>query len=249
MNSQLLVPCQSQSARLFLIASILSAIILFSCKKDSEQDTPALPDPASCTSVAAAHGLIADLAAGTFVYTGAGGTRVSIEHDQIRVSYQGYAGFLVSYWGMNSAGGQDILVANHQSLNGKHIKDRNGARISLIMPDGVKITMAADGPGATGTLRWISIFDGDRAHLVNLACKTVIFSGNSAAAASALDERDADGETSKVEITSTGLLWNNIYLEDTQGNKVENIVPLGELDKANSNLVNDFYDDPRLGHT
>ena len=232
-----------------LIASIATATVLFSCKKDAEQDTPALPDPASCTSVAAAHGLIADLAAGTFVYTGAGGTRVSIEHDQIRVSYQGYAGFLVSYWGMNSAGGQDILVANHQSLNGKHIKDRNGARISLIMPDGVKITMAADGPGATGTLRWISIFDGDRAHLVNLTCKTVIFSGNSAAAASALDDRDADGETSEVRITTTGLLWNNIYQEDTPGNKVENIVPLGELDKANPTQVRDYYDDPRLGHT
>ncbi|MFN4313764.1 MAG: hypothetical protein ACK4E0_05690 [Chitinophagaceae bacterium] len=239
----------ANTLRYFLTVAGLSVTVLFSCKKSSEEETPQLPDPVTCTSVTPSYGLSTDVTAGTIIYTAGDGTRIAIEPDRVIVSDPGYAGFSISYWGISSAGGQDMLVANHQNLNGKHMKDRNGARTSLIMADGVKITMAADGPGSTGALQWISIIDGNRAHLVNMKCKTVIFSGNSATAARALDDRDADGETSKVEITSTGLLWNNIYQEDTPGNKVENLVPIGELRKANPNQVNDYYDDPRLGHT
>jgi hypothetical protein len=64
-----------------------------------------------------------------------------------------------------------------------------------------------------------------------------------------LDQAQADGETSTLEITQTGLLYVTIYTEDQPGNKIMNRVELGSLVNGKPNQVNDLFDDPRLGHT
>ena len=80
-------------------------------------------------------------------------------------------------------------------------------------------------------------------------CNTVSESTTTGSLAAQRDNEEADGETSTIEITATGLTWANIYTENTPGNKVNEYVLLGKLVLANPNQVNDFYDDPRLGHT
>ena len=75
------------------------------------------------------------------------------------------------------------------------------------------------------------------------------YSGQSAFVAKSLDDAEADGETATFELTATGLLLYNIYHEDEPGNKVYERVMLGELSRSQPNMVNDYFDDPRLGHT
>jgi hypothetical protein len=103
--------------------------------------------------------------------------------------------------------------------------------------------------GEAGLLISVSIYDGDESHRINSSCKTVEHSSISATTAQQLDNAEPDGETGTFEFTSTGLLYVNIYTEEVAGNKIMNRVLLGEIIRSNPNQVNDYYDDPRLGHT
>lgn len=103
-----------------------------------------------------------------------------------------------------------------------------------------------------GALISISIYEGGEAHHINANCNNQNvpeYSGIKESMAKQLDDAEADGETGTFEFTPTGLLYENIYTENTPGNKVGNRVPLGELEHDNPTKVNDLFDDPRLGST
>ncbi|HPN60062.1 MAG TPA: hypothetical protein PLU11_12835, partial [Chitinophagaceae bacterium] len=130
------------------------------------------------------------------------------------------------------------------------IKDKETGRRSVILPDGAKLTIKG-GSDYLGLIRSVSIIDGSTSQLLSFSCNQVVLehSSSSPTLASALDQLEADGETSAVEFTTDGLLWVNIYSENVQGTKVYSRVKLGELKWAIPSNVTDHYDDPRIGHT
>lgn len=236
---------------LLLLAGMLTLAILFAACKKSSDECDNLPAFGTCNAVTAKGNLSQTTSTGSFVYrTSGGGTITITEQNNIVITHDSYPGFKLEYWGDVGIAGHPLNSANHESLNGKHIKDRVGTRRTIIFPDGAKITTVAT--GEAGAPISISIYEGAQVHHINANCNymnTLEYSAVSACVAKQLDDAEADGETGTFEFTATGLLYVNTYTEDTPGNKVMNRVSLGELERGNPTLVRDYYDDPRLPHT
>lgn len=143
----------------------------------------------------------------------------------------------------------------HENLNGKHIKDWggepewDGSRRSLLV-GGAKITMHAAGPH--GVVLETSIYDGDRNLRFTNTTNTLVHFTLDAADTAARDAAEYDGETAAFETDPLALtaVYRNLYNEDAKFERVEGERMLGSTGGcANPNQVNDYYDDPRLGHT
>lgn len=230
--------------------SFFVLLIFVSCKKG---DSPAGEELrlGTCSAVTPDAGLIQTGVADSFVYRTSGGGIIVIKPElSVTIRHEQYAGFKLELWGLDVVNGATKLVANHENLNGKHIKDKVNGRRSVILPDGAKLTIRG-GSNYLELIRSVSIIDGNTSHYFSFSCNQVVLehSATSPVLAQALDELEADGETSALEFTTDGLLWVNIYEENNSGTKVNNRVPLGELKRAIPTLVTDHYDDPRLGHT
>ncbi|PZQ17324.1 MAG: hypothetical protein DI564_05795 [Rhodanobacter denitrificans] len=143
----------------------------------------------------------------------------------------------------------------HENLNGKHIKDWggepewDGSRRSLLV-GGAKITMHAAGP--QGVVLETSIYDGDRNLRMTNTTNTLVHFIHDAADTAARDAAEYDGETAAFDTDAQALTarYLNVYNEDPAFQRIEGERLLGTTGGcANPNQVNDFYDDPRLGHT
>ena len=132
-------------------------------------------------------------------------------------------------------------------MNGKHIKDRLDSVRTVVFQDGTKITLNTE--GAYGKLKSVSLYCDGYSHLVKINTNSLTFSSIVGSIANQIDAKERDGETSIIEINSTGLIWDNIYTEDVVGEKIMKRVKLGELIKSSPNQVNDYFDDPRLNAT
>lgn len=234
----------------FLGICLFSILIFSSCKKG---DTPAAEELklGTCAAVTPKAGMIQSGVADSFVYRTSGGGIIVIKPAlSVTIRHEQYPGFKIELWGMEVVNGTAKLVGNHENLNGKHIKDKETGRRSVILPDGAKLTIKG-GSDYLGLIRSVSIIDGSTSQLLSFSCNQVVLehSSSSPTLASALDQLEADGETSAVEFTTDGLLWVNIYSENVQGTKVYSRVKLGELKWAIPSNVTDHYDDPRIGHT
>lgn len=222
-------------------------LLFAACKKDKAQQEE-LPTLNTCKSVEAKAGLLS-LGNGLYEYTSGGGVTIKINRNdtqgslKITLTDASYPN-LITYelWGITDE--SESYATVHENLNGKHIKDRIGSNRTVFFPDGTKLTCVAAGPQKAVTA--ISIYDGPNAHHLNITCDKVEYSNSNEAIAKRLDELEPDGETSTYELTSTGLMFYNIYTEDTPGNKVEQRVNLGSLVNDDPHKVNDLYDDPRL---
>lgn len=218
-----------------LLAVILLTGMVTSCHKSSEEKSPF----GTCKQVAPQGHLSYSASTNTYTFRTHGGGTVKIDlGGTINISDDNYPGFTLEFWGGTT--NTTVSAAFHENLNGKHVKDRINARRTIIFPDGAKITMVADILG--GPTRWINIFDGGEMHHINMDCSTLEFSTtNNASFVQQIDNKEADGETGTFEISATGLLYLNIYTEDTPGNKINSRVPIGELSRANPNQVNDYW--------
>jgi hypothetical protein len=147
----------------------------------------------------------------------------------------------------------------HENLNGKHVKDWEGRRRTLLLDDGTKITMDANGPDSV--VQTTSIYDGAQSHEIGNTGNKIRHSCVNAQTAAKRDAEESDGETAYLVVLRSpasvagGLLVENIYTETagTDGESVRTFVPVlvGETGEADlyPNLVNDFYDAPGMGHT
>lgn len=146
----------------------------------------------------------------------------------------------------------------HENLNGKHIKDWLGTRRTLLLDDGTKITMHAD--GSHGVVHTTQIYDGEQSHEIGNIGNLVRHSCVNAQVAATRDAEEADGETAYLANLRgpahvSGYLYvENVYTEEVGAEGIDEPVfevePLGETgDDGNPNQVNDLYDDERLAHT
>lgn len=218
---------------------------------------PSSGEPA-CPSLAPQGGLT-HVEQGKYLYESAGGAeirihRISKESLVITLGYKPYSNFSYQFWGDSSeeiidSNPDNLSPASHENLNGKHIKDRVGKNRTVIFPDGTKMTYESAAPWYMGGVTRISIYDGKNVHHFNMTCFGLEYSSASSTNTQEQDALQADGETSTFELTETGLIFYNIYNEDTAGNKVYERIDLGSLTRNNPNQVNDLYDDKRLAHT
>lgn len=138
----------------------------------------------------------------------------------------------------------------HENLNGKHIKDWEIDRRTLLLGDGTRITMHASGPQMV--VDTMSIYDGHNNVQIDNAGNTITHASRSLADTRCREGEQHDGETARfVTDTVTGKArYDQVYTEDELFNITPSTQPLGDTGGyANPNQVNDYYDDPRLGHT
>lgn len=159
------------------------------------------------------------------------------------------AHYRVQWWG--DPDWVERVPMGHENLGaGKHVKDWVGSRRTQIFPDGTVMTV--DGRFGPEAAR-VSIYDADQTHrfLAEIGKLTVVWS----CGLTRFGEADEpDGETSDFVIDAGTLTWRLIYQQDAlpsgaPGQKVPGVVRLGELFIDEPNVVNDYYDDPRIGHT
>jgi hypothetical protein len=233
-----------------IIAALMSQVAyLTACKKSNGTSGDEIPVFGTCNAVSLATNghLTYDAGTGYTFHTSGGGIIVIDRQNYIKYMHDAYSGFNVAWWSDATVNGQSVNAAEHESLNGKHIKDRSGSVRTLLFPDGAKLTLVADGD--VGPVLSITIFDGKEVHHINTACNTLEYSTTDSPFAKALDDREADGEAAIIEFTTSGLLYVNLYLEATPGNKVMDRVVLGEIFRDDPGRVSDYYDDPRYGNT
>lgn len=105
--------------------ALLLAVFCLSCKKSNK---PELPQFGTCQDVAAKGHLTKGAVSGSFIYKTNGGGTITIDQSQIILTHDNYPEFKLEYWTDISPDGQTMNSANHESLNGKHIKDRIDSR-------------------------------------------------------------------------------------------------------------------------
>lgn len=174
---------------------------------------------------------------------------VRIDQHQV-IATRTMGGALTSKW--------EVWGDPHENLNGKHIKDWEGTRRTLLLDDGIKITMDAQGPH--GVVQTTSIYDGAQSHEIGNAGNQLLHSCINAQTALQRDAAEHDGETAYLAVLRSpasvagSLFIEKVYTETPGTGETIRIIdpePLGETGELDTNPtnVNDFYDDPRLGHT
>lgn len=212
---------------------------------------PAAPTEtdAICEATPSPQGGLTRNADGTLIYlTHSGQWRVRLDRHTITVSYVSPSNMAAEMWG-----------DPHENLNGKHIKDWEISRRSVVLGDGTKITMHADGP--QDLIHTTSIYDGAQSHEIGSVGNVVRHSCIHGATARNRDAQEEDGETALLAMLRSpqssvgGLSFLNIYTERRTATgqiernaKIELLGDTGEGD-INPNQVNDYYDDPRLAHS
>jgi|GEM_PF-969250 len=246
---------------LFSVLVVLS-LCLFStsCKKeekekDNDDPAPATPLPSfnTCESVANLGGLTFYPDEGYYRFIKDSIVFVTISLDgTITMTYDNEISMTYQLWGYEG----DSAYSNHENLNGKHIKDRFGKTRSVIYPDGTKITLVVEDTSILHTawadfhqVKGVVIRSGNVCHYINMLCGSLEYSANHPSHAAQIDALFPDGETSSFELTPTGLIFFNSYNEEVHGQKVYERVDLGEIFFDSPTQVNDYFDDPRLGHT
>lgn len=248
-----------KNSHLFSAIAILSICLsVISCKKeekekeDNTENTP-LPSFNTCDSVSSTNGLIYYPNDGAYRFEGNNGVVILIDvQGTITLVYDNEITMTYQLWGSQG----DTAYSNHESLNGKHIKDRFGKTRSVIYPDGTKLTLVVEDTVILHTdwadfhqVKGVVIRSGNVCHYINMLCGSLEYSANHPSHAAQIDALFPDGETSSFELTPTGLIFFNSYNEEVPGQKVYERVDLGELFFDSPTQVNDYFDDPRLGHT
>lgn len=170
-------------------------------------------------------------------YTTSGGYQVTVDKHDISIKDpQGKN--VLKHWG-----------DPHENLNGKHLKDWEGKQRSVILADGTKITMTADGPH--GVTQNTSIYDGRQNVQIANAQNKIEHHSYNPFDTMFREMNQYDGETALFRTNWNGAaVYNNIYNQDANFNVTNAYRQIGRTGGYNNpNKVHDFYDDPRIGHT
>ncbi len=236
-----------------LVTAVSAGLATITATSEGESATAQITvntPPATCAATSATGRLEYRLVDDTWRYTTQGGWTVTIAGIAtvtIVNPHYGVNGTKLEFWG-DLSGQPGVPSFGHENMNGKHIKDRIGNQRTIHTLDGAIITL-----NASPNLGRISIYDHDQTHRLERVGTSLAVS-RSCAHAFFEEELEPDGEASGFVIDGEGYWWKNLYDQGvtgagSPGPKVPNVVPLARVNEANPNQVNDYYDDPRLGHT
>lgn len=135
----------------------------------------------------------------------------------------------------------------HENLNGKHLKDWEGKQRTVVLGDGTKITMTADGPH--GVTQQTSIYDRNQNVQIANAKNEIEHASRNIFDTMRREQTQHDGEASVFTYNRQGdAMYYNVYNQAENGMVTRNFDWLGMVD-GSSKKVTDMYDDKRLGHT
>lgn len=162
-------------------------------------------------------------------YTTAGGYTVHVDKHTITITDPNGKNE-VKHWG-----------DPHEKLNGKHIKDWEGKQRTLILGDGTKITMSADGP--KGVTLNTSIYDGNQNVQINNSKNEVWHHSLNPYDTMHREMTQYDGETSVFFTQNNGsAVYNTIYQQDDKFNITPGYKALGATGSyTNPSKVYNFY--------
>lgn len=134
----------------------------------------------------------------------------------------------------------------HENLNGKHLKDWEGKQRTVVLGDGTKVTLTADGPH--GVTRQTSIYDRNRNIQIDNNHNKVKHQSDDQFDTRAREYTQHDGETARFTTNGHGgASYFNVYNQTADGNTTHNYRMLGTVGAGGA--VHDFYEDPRLKNT
>lgn len=144
----------------------------------------------------------------------------------------------------------------HENLNGKHMKDwlDPGLRRTLLLPDGVKITMHADGPHHV--VHTTSIYDGAHCYQIDNNTNILTHTCIDGTDAAQREADEYDGETAVMDLLATEVAAVvNVYDQQPGAPGEPDQIQYDAFDlgttggKNNPKQVNDWFDDKRLPST
>jgi hypothetical protein len=129
----------------------------------------------------------------------------------------------------------------HENLNGKHLKDWKGKQRTVVLGDGTKITMGADGP--KGVTNNTSIYDGNQNVQITNKGNQITHHSFNPYDTQYREMSQYDGETALFRTNQNGAgIYNNIYNEDKNFNISNIYQQLGRTGGYhNPGKVYDFY--------
>lgn len=213
---------------------------------------PSLSATAACSTTEPLGRLTQNAPGGMLEYSSSDGI-ANIKVDEHTITVTVMEEFTVQHWG-----------DPHENLSGKHIKDWDGDRRTLLLQNGVKITMHAAGPH--DLVETMTIYEGSQRHQISNVGNVIMQSCDEDADTTRIEAEEADGETAhmavlpRAALSANTMYYQNVYTEVAgEGGVMERTfapVPLGEAFDAfitelgtTVRQVNDYYDDQRLGHT
>ncbi|MCB0507319.1 MAG: hypothetical protein KDD21_03355 [Bacteroidetes bacterium] len=228
----------------------LAFIFIASCSKENDKKT----ESETCVAVQPSGNLSYNSSTNTYTFDADDGMNIILNNfDSITITKDDIPKLNIKFWEQiyDSISNKKSLCANHENLNGKHIKDRLSTVRSILLPDDTKLTFySAVDSFYYSPLIALSIYHNNECHRFNLNCNKLVYSmDTSSAITRSLDSLEVDGETAALEFYGDSILFVNIYNEYSLNNKIYNRVLLASTNKMNINNVRDYYDDTRLVHT
>ena len=213
---------------------------------------PPPPPPAlSCASTVPTGRLTQSGGAGApFIYTTSAGWTITIAKAQFITAV--YAAGNISFESWGSAGGVGnafLTGAQHENINGTHIKDWLAPHRTILLPGGVKLTMSAfEHPIAPNVypVTTVSIYDGNETHRIDAQNHQVVYS---CAIANFEEPEEYDGEAAQIVAESRGWFFEQRYSQaasttGTPSRLVPMVYPLARTYTDNPGQVNDYYSGP-----
>lgn len=168
-------------------------------------------------------------------YTTSGGYKVNVNGHTVTIT-DPTGKNTVKHWG-----------DPHENVNGKTIKDWEGKDRTLVLGDGTKITMNADGP--QGVINNTSIYDGNQAIQINNKNNEITGVSFNPYQTAMMEAYQPDGETSYVGPNRKGdFIYKNIYTQDQNLGIQSNNKLLAKSENSfwTGRRTHDYYNDPRL---
>lgn len=222
-----------------IIAITISlSILIFNLACDKEEKPS---DLTGCIVDKSSVGMKINPGGKDYTFVSEKGFRVDVKFESIRFTNVCMLNLYLEFWGIND---NKTVGFDHETLSGKHIKDRKIKNRTLIFPDDTKITLV--GGEKIYLAEKLYIIEKSKVHIINLIDWTYS-TEQGQAAITKYDNAIPDGEASRWEFNSNGSYWYNDYEEIKPGERKKKKVDLGRT--YPNNKIDDLYDDPDLSNT
>ena len=192
-----------------------------------------------------AQGRLNESQPGAFDFTTVGGWKIGIDTNSMRLTDPSGANFF-QLWG-----------SVHENLNGKHLKDIQGSTRSFLLSDDTLITVQLDrtktpsGQNSMGLVTFISIYDAEESHRIDMQIHRVV---TSSFIYRYQEAEEPDGELAQFFYNDDGLRMENVIETRDDCTRLtpgvlHDRVPIAQTYVDTPSRVDDLFDDPTRGDT